>query len=343
MRAVVFEGVGRVAVRSVPEPAVIESTDAVVRVRLAGLCGSDLHIYEGREDARPGVVMGHEAVGEVVASGAEVGITRGTRVLVPFSTSCGRCRLCLLGNSARCERGSLFGFGDPRRPELPALDGAQAELLRVPLAGSTLVEVPDGVSDPEALLLADVATTGWVAAERTRAVPGDRVAVVGLGAVGCSALAAFSARGVEGVLGVDPVADRRERAALLGAVAADDVASLGGSFDAVVEAAGPASAQRTAFDLVRPGGVLSMISVQTADRFAFSPVEAYERNLTLATGRAAVRSLLERILPLVVDGVLRVPATAVVTHPDRPLEEAEELYRGFSRREDGMLKVTFRP
>lgn len=339
MRAVVFEGREDVAVRDVPDARVVDPTDAVVRVELAGLCGSDLHIYHGREEARPGVVMGHEAVGTVIDAGRESTIDPGTRVIVPFSTSCGRCVACRRGISARCERGRLFGFGDPNDPEGPALDGAQAELLRVPLADSTLVPLPPALPLVDGLLLADVVPTGWVAAERTRARPGDRVAVVGLGAVGCSAVAALAAMGITDIVGIDPVPSRRDRAAVLGAETADRAAAS--SFDAVIEAAGPPAAQRTAFDLLRPGGVLSVISVQTEERFAFTPVEAYDANVTVAMGRASVRSVLARLLPLVSNGTFSVPSETVVTHTDEPLDSAPELYRRFGDREDGMLKVVF--
>jgi alcohol dehydrogenase len=109
----------------------------------------------------------------------------------------------------------------------------------------------------------------------------------------------------------------------------------------VIEAAGPPAAQRTAFDLLRPGGVLSVISVQTEESFAFTPVEGYDANVTVAMGRASVRSLLARLLPMVAEGTVSVPSSTVVTHAHQPLESAPELYRRFADREHGMLKVVF--
>ena len=352
MRALVLDGVRQVGYRTdLPWPAIRTRDDAVVSVRCAGLCGSDLHPYEGREPVRFGVVPGHEAVGEVVAVGDGVRrFTPGDRVVVPFTTSCGACWACHSGLSSRCSQGSLFGYGRPDAPDAPALHGAQAELLRVPLADGTLVAVPDGMRDETALLLADNFPTGWYAAERADAATAGLVAVVGLGAVGLCAVAAAFAQGAEAVLAVDPVEERRALAAALGATAVppDDAVRVlatladAGRAAAVVEAAGTAAAQALAFSLVRPGGTLSVIAVQTAQRLAFTPVDAYDRNLTVRFGRAPVRSLLDRILPLL-DRGLEVPVDTIVTHPDIPLEQGPEVYRRFAARERGLVKGIFRP
>jgi alcohol dehydrogenase len=356
MRALLFEGPGVIAYREdVPDPQIQDPTDAVIAVRASGLCGSDLHPHAGREPARPGVVPGHEAVGEVLAVGGAVArFTVGDRVLVPFTTSCGTCGACQRGLSARCERGQLLGWGDPDDLDRPAVHGAQAERLRVPLADGTLVRVPEGVGDLEALLLTDNLPTGWAAVERLRPTEGEPLGVVGLGAVGLCAVAAARALGADPVLGVDPVASRRAQAERLGALAADPrdaeeavAAILGGDgvgrLPAVVDAAGTPSAQRLALALLRPGGGLSVIAVPTQDGFAFTPVEAYDRNLAVHLGRAPVRSLLDRLLPRVADGTLTVPAEVVLTHAGVPLSEGPEVYRRFAAREPGLTKVAFDP
>lgn len=345
MRALVLDGVESVRfTERAPDPALVEATDALVRVTAAGLCGSDLHPYLGREPVRWGVVPGHEAVGEVVAVGDAVAdLTVGERVLVPFTTSCGHCDPCRRGLSARCERGRLFGWGAPEAPLDDALHGGQAELLRVPLADGTLVRVPDDVDDTAAVLLCDNLPTGWYAAERAEVGPGSEVAVVGLGAVGLCTVAAAFALGAARVVATDPVPDRRERAAALGAevVTTDDL--TGERFPSVVEAAGPAQAQRLAAELVDVGGTLSVIAVQTADAFAVPPVLAYDRNLTLRSGRAPVRSLLDRLLPRLAAGDLTVPVDVVVTHPDTPLAAGPDAYRRFAAREPGFVKALLRP
>jgi alcohol dehydrogenase len=349
VRGLTLDGVHTIRHRSdLPDPQVEGDEDAVVRVVAAGLCGSDLHPYEGREPVRWGVVPGHELVGEVVAVGAAVTrVAVGQRVLAPFTTSCGRCHACREGLSSRCVHGQLFGYGPPDHGT--PLEGAQAEFVRVPLADDTLVAVPDGIDDATAVLLCDNLPTGWYAARRAEVRPGTTVVVVGAGAVGLCAVTAAFALGAARVVAVDPVADRRERAEALGAVAAaPDEGRLRelldhGSAPCVVEAAGVAAAQRLAAAVTAPGGTLSVIAVQTDDRFAVSPAEAYDGNLTLRLGRAPVRSLLDELLPAVTAGRVTVPTATVVTHPDRPLADGPTAYGRFAAREPGLVKLLFRP
>ncbi|MFP4636386.1 MAG: zinc-binding dehydrogenase, partial [Nitriliruptoraceae bacterium] len=170
--------------------------------------------------------------------------------------------------------------------------------------------------------------------------------------------------GAEPVLAVDPVADRRDRAGRIGAAATSDpdgaqaaLAELlavhttapdpSGEVErrapAVIDATGSASGQRLAFELTRPGGTLSIIAVQTAERFAFTPVETYDRNLTVRAGRASVRATLDTLLPEVAAGRFAVPSDTVVTHPEVPLEDGPELYRRFDAHEQGLVKAILRP
>lgn len=351
-----------------PEPRLLDPRDAIVAVSAAGLCGSDLHPYRGHEPARAGVVPGHELVGEVLAHGEEVaGLRPGDRVLAAFATSCGRCPPCRRGLTARCRRGQLFGWGPPEPDAGAALDGAQAQRVRVPLADTTLISVPDGVDDATAVLLTDNLPTAVEAVRRTDVAPGEPLVVVGLGSVGLCAVAAARHLGAEPVLAVDPVADRRERASRIGAAATSDPvdapvvlaelladhAVAGSTADAtdevehqapaVIDAAGSTDGQRLAFELTRPGGTLSIIAVQTSDRFAFTPVEAYDRNLTVRAGRASVRTTLDTLLPEVAARRFTVPSDAVVTHPAVPLAEGPELYRRFDAHEHGLVKALLRP
>lgn len=352
MRGLVLAGVGEVEYREdLPAPRLEQPSDAVVAVHRAGLCGSDLHPYQGREHVRYGVVPGHEVVGEVTEVGTAVERFRpGDRVVVPFTSSCGRCGPCRRGLSSRCELGALFGYGSPDDLRRPALHGGQAERVRVPLADGTLVGIPDGLDDATAILLADNLPTGWYAAERAEVGAEEVAVVVGLGAVGLCCVLALKALGVATVIAADPVADRRDRAASLGATSVgpeETVAAVAevapGGAAAAIDAAGTPGGQELAATLLRPGGTLSVIAVQTADRFAVSPVEAYDRNLTLSLGRAPVRSLLDRLLPQVIDGSLVVPARTIVTHPDVPLQDGPDTYVRFGSREDGLVKALFRP
>lgn len=346
MRGLLFRRTRTIEYRDdIPDPTVELPTDAVIAVTRTGLCGSDLHTYEGRESARHGVVPGHEAVGEIVSIGEQVAhFAPGDRVLVPFTTSCGECSPCKGGLAARCEKGQLFGWGDPVDLTAPALQGGQASMLRVPLADGTLVRIPEGTTDAQATLLTDNLPTGWFAAERSDPIAGEAALVVGLGSVGLSAVVSLLAMGVDPVFAVDPVEDRLARAAGLGAtpMSPGDPA-LPAGLASVVEAAGTSPAQAFAFRSVRPGGTLSVIAVQTDDHFPFTPIEAYDRNVTVRFGRAPVRSVLTRLLPLIEEGRLRIPDDSIVTHPAEPLTEGPDLYRRFAAREPGLVKALFTP
>jgi alcohol dehydrogenase len=346
MQGLIFQGPGQIEYRDdLADPTVVHPGDAVIAVSRAGLCGSDLHTYEGREAARAGVVAGHEAVGEIVEIGDDVrSFSVGDRVIVPFTTSCGRCRACRTGLTARCGLGRLFGWGDPDDLAEPALEGGQASRLRVPLADSTLVRIPAGLSDEQAILLTDNLPTGWYASERSDPVAGEPAMVVGLGSVGLSAVAAFRSLGADPVFAVDPIEDRLIRAALLGAVpVSPGDPRLPADLPSVVEAAGTAAAQESAFGSLRPGGTLSVIAVQTDNAFPFTPVDAYDRNATVRFGRAPVRSVLERIVPMLVAGEIEMPDGAIVTHPAEQLRDGPELYRRFAARESGLVKALFAP
>ncbi|NLH11999.1 MAG: alcohol dehydrogenase catalytic domain-containing protein, partial [Holophagae bacterium] len=159
MQAVTFEGVGAVAYRTVADPVLTGADEALVRMEAAGLCGSDLHVYRGREPGPdPGTPLGHELAGTVVEVGAAVQRFRpGERVVAPFSTACGDCFYCRHELPARCERGALFGFVS----DGAGLAGCQAELVRVPLADASLVAVPSTVPSELAVLAGDVLATGW--------------------------------------------------------------------------------------------------------------------------------------------------------------------------------------
>jgi alcohol dehydrogenase len=354
VRGLVLEGVGHVTFREdLPEPTIERPTDAIIAVTRTGLCGSDLHPYEGRESVRLGVIPGHEAVGEVVALGVEVsGFAVGQRVLVPFTTSCGSCPRCRGGLSSRCLAGALFGFGDPDDLEVPALHGAQAAYLRVPLAGSTMVGVPDAVDDASAVLLTDNVPTGWAAAIRGEVRAGSRVVVVGLGSVGLCSLHAALAMGAAGAVAVDPVATRRTSASVMGAEvvvgpedaeAAVATATGGEGADVAIDASGTVAGQALAAAALRPGGTLSIIAVQTEQRFAVTPVQAYDRNLTIRAGRAPVRTVLDTLLPRIENGSVIIPTGTLLTHPAEPLADGPALYRRFSAREPGLVKAALVP
>jgi threonine dehydrogenase-like Zn-dependent dehydrogenase len=347
MRALVFEDVERVAAVTVAEPRIEAAGDVLLRVEVAGLCGSDLHVWRGRERGLDGgTVMGHEYVGRIVERGPAVeGLAMGARVAGSFTTSCGDCFYCRNKLPARCERGQLFGWVEGGR----GLHGAQAEYLRVPLAQSTLAEVPDGC-DPEAALFAgDVLATGFFAAALARVEEGSVAVVLGCGPVGLCAVFGALASGAERVFAVDAVAGRLELARSFGAEplplggdprAAVLEATAGRGADAVLECVGSPEATRLAVDLLRPGGTVGAVGVHTEQGFAFPPGEAYDKNLTYAAGRCPARRYLERLLSGLAER--RWDPTPIISHR-LPLAAGQDAYRMFAERREGCTKVVFRP
>lgn len=348
MKALIFERPGHIALSNVADPSLREPGDVLVRTRRAAICGSDLHVYRGRErglDA--GTVMGHELAGEIVEVGRDVtGLRPGDTVVSAFSTSCGNCFYCRRGLTSRCERGQLFGWVEQGR----GLHGVQAELVRVPLADTTLMRVPAGVDPEEALLAGDVLATGWFGAESAGASPGATVAVVGCGPVGLMAVVAARLQGAERIFACDAVLERLALAEAFGAERLDvgngDAAARireatnGRGADAVVEAVGTPEATRLAFDLCRPGATIAAVGVHTEERVAFSPGEAYDRNLTYRAGRAPARALMDRLLPLLAES--RLGLGRIVSHR-LALADGPRAYDLFDRRLEGCTKVVFEP
>lgn len=348
MNAITFQDVERLAYERVPDPSLLEPGDVVVRVRVAGICGSDLHPYFGRERGLdPGTVMGHELLGEVVEAGPGVQHFRvGDRVVAPFSTSCGECFYCRRGLTARCLQGQLFGWVQEGR----GLQGAQAELVRVPLADGTLVRVQEGLDEAVALLAGDILSTAAFAVDLAGVSPGDLVAVVGCGPVGLLAIRAALARGAREVMAVDPVPSRLEIAARFGAtpagaggpesVAAVRERSEGRGADAAVEAVGSPDSTRQAAELLRLGGSLAAVGVHVEPHFALSPGEIYDRNLRYAAGRCPAR----HYMPASLDTAARDQAliSTLISHR-LPLSQGVEAYRRFAAREPGWAKVVLLP
>ena len=348
MKALTYHGDKTIRLEQVPDPEILEPGDVIVRVELCAVCGSDLHVYHGRERGLDhGCVMGHEFVGEILELGSAPGdLARGERVLSPFTTSCGNCPPCRIGLTSRCVSGELFGWVQEGR----GLQGGQAEYVRVPLAASTLVPIPDGVDNDAALLLGDVFSTGWFCAEQAALQPGSICAVVGCGPVGLCAVMAASEMNAQRIFALDRVPERLALAQRLGATAVDierddpvavlREATAGLGADAVMEVVGSAAAHRLALDLVRPGGTLSVVGVHTEDTFSFSPVEAYDKNLTYRVGRCPARRLATELLPLVQRR--EFDFSAILSHR-LALEDGVEAYRVFDEKLDGCIKVSLIP
>lgn len=347
MKALVFDGVRQVGYATVPDPGIREPGDVLVKVRVAAVCGSDLHVYRGLETGLDaGTVMGHEFVGEVVEAGPGAqGFRRGDLVVSPFTTSCGECFYCRSGLTARCVRGQLFGWVEQGK----GLQGAQAELVRVPLSGSTLVRIPEDTPLEQALFAGDILSTGWFGAEMAGAGPGSSLAVVGCGPVGLMAVIAGRELGAERIFALDSVPERLALAERFGAEPVDvqqDALSIvreatgGRGVDSVIEAVGSPAAARLAFDLVRPGGTLAAVGVHTEPHLAIAPGEAYDKNLTYSTGRSSARRYMEKLLSLIQSR--RYDLGSLISHR-LSLAEGPRGYDLFDRRLEGCTKVVLLP
>ncbi len=348
MRALTFQDIESVVAETMADPDLESPHDAIVRVQLAGVCGSDLHVFHGRETGiDPGTAMGHEFVGEIVETGGAVRrLRQGDLVASPFTTNCGECEPCRSGLTARCLRGQLFGW----RQEGNGLHGAQAELVRVPLADSTLVRIPQGVSAENALLAGDVLSTGYYCAQQAEIQAGQVAVILGCGPVGLMAILAARRLGAERIFAVDRLPERLHLATRFGAEAldfsesppAESVLPATGHLGAhvVLEAVGSPESSRLALELVRPGGTISAVGVHTAAQFAFSPVEAYDKNLTYRIGRCPARQLMDTTLQLLAESDLD---PAVIISHRLPLVEGARAYELFAGRRDGCTKAVLIP
>jgi 2-desacetyl-2-hydroxyethyl bacteriochlorophyllide A dehydrogenase len=344
MRAVTFQAPGEVLVEDVPEPQLLEASDAIVRIEASGVCGSDLHIYHGRVQIEPGFTIGHEYVGTVIAAGERVSeLSVGDRVLGCFQTACGHCFFCRRGWFHKCDSSRTFGHG----AALGSLQGTQAEQALVPNAELVLRRIPEGMSDDVALFAGDVMGTGYHAVVDSGLRPGDVAAVLGLGPVGLCAVQAARAVGASQVIAVDSVPERLSMAESFGALpvhlsegdprAAVREATGGRGADVCIDAVGDPRALELALRLTRKCGTVQTIGVY-AERCEVHMGLLWIKALRLCSGHANVIGHLDSVLAMMASGQLD-PAPLVTNH--MPLEEAPEAYRLYDRRE--ALKIVLRP
>ena len=311
MRAVVYQGPGMIDVRDVPPPRLQHPEDALVRVELAGICGTDLHAIAGDfPGIEPGAIIGHEFVGEIIAVGNAV--TRfkiGDRVMSSDFSACGRCRWCDRGDHWECRERAFFGTGTSFGP---ALSGAQAEIARVPHADTTLGLVPHGCSDEAAILLGDNLATAWAAIERSGLAPGEIAAILGGGAVGQLASLAAQAAGAGAAIVIEPNASRRDFARANGGLAAspDEARALiadltdGDGADVVIEAVGNPGALASGFEIVRKRGRIISVGAHTLATWPFPLAKSFANELTVGFAIGDSIRLRARLLSLITTGVL---------------------------------------
>ncbi|MEQ9424482.1 MAG: alcohol dehydrogenase family protein [Cyclobacteriaceae bacterium] len=344
MKALTFHGKESIRFESAPDPEIIQPTDAIVRVEWSAICGSDLHVYREHEKGLDqGTVMGHEFVGEIVETGSWVkGFNKGDHIVSPFTTSCGQCYYCQIGLTCRCTQGQLYGWVENGH----GLHGAQAEYVRVPMADSTLFKIPEGANRREMLFIGDIFSTGFYCAEQAGIDPKKTYVVLGCGPVGLMAIAGAKEQGAENIFAVDSVEDRLVIAASFGAIPINlnqsspvetiKAMTAGRGADAVMEVVGRPNAQRLAIDLVRPGGTISTVGVHTSPNFSFSPIEAYDKNLTFKIGRCPARHYMDRLSKIVLSG--KYDFSTIISH-ELPLSEGPNAYDIFDKKKDGAMKI----
>lgn len=342
MHALVYHGPGRRTWDEVPNPAIQRATDAIVKVDAVTICGTDLHILKGDvPEVEPGRVLGHEAVGTVTEVGGAVEkLTIGDRVLISCISSCGSCRYCREGQYGQCLGGGGWILGH-------RIDGTQAEYVRVPFADNSTHKIPDGVSDEQMVMLADILPTSYEVGVLKGAVrPGDVVAIVGAGPIGLAAVITARLYSPSHVVVIDPAESRLEAAREFGADivvnpndrnAREVIDSLtaGLGADVTMEAVGQPATFEAAVDLVRPGGHVANIGVHGAP--ATLHLESiWIKNLTITTGLVDTHST-STLVGLV--GRRQIDTAPMITHRFG-FDEFDLAYDVFSRPADtGALKV----
>lgn len=352
MRAAVFIGKGQIQLREVPRPEPGPG-EALVRITLTTICGTDVHILKGEYPVKPGLIVGHEPVGRIEALGAGVaGFEAGDRVIVGAITPCGQCRACLSGDGAQCSHGGdgFEAIGGWRFGN--TIDGCQCEYVVVPNAQANLAKVPDDLADEDVLMCPDIMSTGFSAAERARVRIGDAVAVFAEGPVGLCATAGARLSGATLVIAVDSVPRRLEMAKRMGADVAlnfkehDVVAEIkkltGGGVDVAIEALGQQTTFENALRCLRPGGTLSSLGVYSGH--LTMPFDAISAGLAdqsiLTTLCPGGKERMRRLMTVV--RAKRFPFRDLVTH-SFPLDQIVEAYELFGHQRDGVMKVAIRP
>jgi len=377
MRAVVYQAPFSVDVKDVENPKILHPDDVIVKVTTSCICGSDLHMYEGRTGAQPGIVFGHENMGIVdeIGEGVQL-LKKGDRVVMPFNVACGRCLNCETGKSAFCTHvnpgfaGGAYGY-----VAMGPYQGGQAEYVRVPFADFNALKLPPGTEhEDDFALLADIFPTGWHGVELSGFRPGESVAVFGAGPVGLMAGYSALLRGASEVYVVDRVPARLEKAREIGCIPVDfskgsavqQILDLRGGrevdrgVDAVgYQAAGadgkseqPNAVLEALIAVVRPTGGLGIPglyvptdpgapdSAAAKGYISFPFGKLFEKGLTVGTGQCNVKSYNRYLRDLIIAG--KAKPSFVVSH-NLPLDEAASAYDKFDRRVEGYTKVLLHP
>jgi alcohol dehydrogenase len=348
MRAAIFAEVGRIVLDEKPIPDV-GPTDALVRITTTTICGTDIHILKGEYPVAKGLTIGHEPIGILEKVGSQVkGYKEGQRVLCAATTPCGQCNSCLMGYHSQCGGKAAGGWmlGN-------YLDGCQADYFIVPNAQANIAVIPDNVSDEEVLLVPDIVSTGFSAAEFGNIKIGDVVVIYAQGPIGLCATAGARQLGAGLIIAVDPVAARREKSKLMGAdivfdpTTTDVVAEVmkltnGAGADVALECLGRTQTLAGCLNCTRPGATISSVGIYSND--VPLPLEGFGAGLankTIVTSTCpGGKDRMARLLKVIENG--RVKFDALVTHHYK-LDDIEAAYELFANQRDGVIKVAVKP
>ncbi len=377
MKALVYDGPNKVSVSDVPDAKIERATDALVRITSTNICGSDLHMFEGRTDMEPGRVFGHENLGEVIEVGDAVEhIKVGDWVCLPFNVSCGYCKNCEKGLTGAClsmnpgTAGAAYGFAG-----MGPFEGGQAEYLRVPHADFNCLKLPEDAQEKESdyVMLADIFPTGYHAVEMACVKPGESVVIYGAGPIGLMAALSAFIRGASKVIVVDRFPDRLALAQQIGAIAVDfskkDAVEQvlhhtdGQGADKGCECVGyqahdpqgeeqPNITMNNLVASVRATGKIGVVGVfvpedpkakdklEKKGQIAFDWGQFWSKGLQLGTGQANVKAYNRQLRELIHVG--KAKPSFIVSH-EIPLDEAPQAYKHFNARDTGWTKVILKP
>ncbi|MBY0507461.1 MAG: glutathione-independent formaldehyde dehydrogenase [Bryobacteraceae bacterium] len=377
MNALVYHGPKKVTVDKVPDAKMLKETDVIVRITSTNICGSDLHMYEGRTDVENGKILGHENLGQVVEVGKAVEtVKKGDYVCLPFNVACGFCENCERGFTGACLTvnpgfaGGAYGFAG-----MGPYSGGQAELLRVPYADFNCLRLPEDAQEKENdyVMLSDIFPTGWHATRLAGFTPGDAIVIFGAGPVGLLAALSASIQGASKILVVDQHPDRLKLAEQIGAIAIDPskgdaveqvLALTGGKgADCGCEAVGyqchdhhghevPNLTMNSLVRTVKATGGIGVIGVfipsdpNATDKLAKQGAIAFDlgtfwsKGQKMGSGQANVKSYNRKLRELIHLG--KAKPSMIVSH-ELPLAQAPDAYRNFDERTAGWTKVILKP
>ena len=378
MKALVYHGPRKVSIDNVDDASIERPTDAIIKLTATNICGSDLHMYEGRTSVEKGTVFGHENMGEVVEVGEAVtAVKKGDRVVLPFNIACGFCENCERGFTGFCltcapkgSAGAAYGYAD-----MGPYRGGQAEYLRVPYADFNCLVLPDDADekDRDYVMLSDIFPTGWHATRLAGLSPGDSVVIYGAGPIGLMAAMSARIQGASRIFVIDHKQDRLALAEKIGAIPVDS--SNGNEAKQILDhthglgadcgcecvgyqchnAAGkevPNLTMNALVEAVKPIGLIGCVGVFVPEdpkaedslakkgEIAFDFGKFWSKGMRLGTGQANVKAYNRKLRDLIHYG--RANPSIIVSH-ELPLDHAPDAYKHFDLREDGWTKVVLRP